>query len=327
MQVEPDTAATTFRTRDPVSFQNAVRSSFVPLRFEAPDTARFAGSIVTAWTDGMMLAEITASSAHVERTVEAIALGGSGLYKLSLLLAGSGLLVQNGRSAVMGPGDLLFYETSRPYSLSFDGQFRNLVMLFPKDRLGIPTALADTLTAVPLGGQHPLVGAISSFFAQSAPQLPTLSDRTSAQLATATVDLVAVMLGAILDLDTEPRRERPNLLQSIRRHIMENLGSRNLTPHSIAAAHYISVRRLHALFEKHGSTVGTWIRTQRLERCREDLINPALAQRGIADIAARWGFPDGAHFSRAFRAAYGVPPSEYRHFANCGDALARVPAG
>src|SRR5215218_2025065 len=96
MRIEPDMAATTFRTQDPMTFQDAVRSSFVPLRFEAPDTARFAGSIVTAWTDGMMLAEITASSAHVERTVEAIALGGSGYYKLSLLLSGSGLLVQNG---------------------------------------------------------------------------------------------------------------------------------------------------------------------------------------------------------------------------------------
>jgi methylphosphotriester-DNA--protein-cysteine methyltransferase len=27
---------------------------------------------------------------------------------------------------------------------------------------------------------------------------------------------------------------------------------------------------------------------------------------------ARWGFTDPAHFSRAFRAAYGMPPAEYR---------------
>jgi AraC-like DNA-binding protein len=32
-------------------------------------------------------------------------------------------------------------------------------------------------------------------------------------------------------------------------------------------------------------------------------------------IAARWGLTSAAHFSRAFRAAYGVSPLEYRHSA------------
>jgi AraC-like DNA-binding protein len=29
-------------------------------------------------------------------------------------------------------------------------------------------------------------------------------------------------------------------------------------------------------------------------------------------VGARWGFPDGATFNRAFRAFYGLPPGEYR---------------
>jgi AraC-like DNA-binding protein len=32
----------------------------------------------------------------------------------------------------------------------------------------------------------------------------------------------------------------------------------------------------------------------------------------VSAIAARWGLMDAAHFSRAFRAAYGLPPAEYR---------------
>jgi AraC-like DNA-binding protein len=32
----------------------------------------------------------------------------------------------------------------------------------------------------------------------------------------------------------------------------------------------------------------------------------------VSAIAARWGLVDPAHFSRRFRAAYGVPPLEYR---------------
>ncbi|GAA2788117.1 hypothetical protein GCM10010470_23340 [Saccharopolyspora taberi] len=58
-----------------------------------------------------------------------------------------------------------------------------------------------------------------------------------------------------------------------------------------------------------------WIRQRRLERCRRDLTNPHLRQRPVHAIAARWGFTDPAHFSRIFRAAYGLSPSDYRHNA------------
>ena len=37
------------------------------------------------------------------------------------------------------------------------------------------------------------------------------------------------------------------------------------------------------------------------ERCRRDLVNPALADRPVAAIASRWGFVDAAHFSRVFQ--------------------------
>ena len=55
-----------------------------------------------------------------------------------------------------------------------------------------------------------------------------------------------------------------------------------------------------------------WIRGRRLERCRRDLADPALASRPVAAIAARWGFSSAADFSRAFRAVHGLPPAEYR---------------
>jgi AraC-like DNA-binding protein len=52
-----------------------------------------------------------------------------------------------------------------------------------------------------------------------------------------------------------------------------------------------------------------------LERSRRDLLDPALRARPVSAIAARHGFTEPAHFSRAFRAAYGRPPGEYRRLA------------
>ncbi|MEV6342924.1 helix-turn-helix transcriptional regulator [Actinoplanes sp. NPDC051851] len=77
---------------------------------------------------------------------------------------------------------------------------------------------------------------------------------------------------------------------------------------AVAAAHHISVRRLHQLFRHEPLTVAAQIRHDRLERCRDDL---AAGRGTVSAIAARWGFGDPAHFSRLFRAAYGCPPREY----------------
>jgi AraC-like DNA-binding protein len=76
------------------------------------------------------------------------------------------------------------------------------------------------------------------------------------------------------------------------------------------------VRYLHKLFQGQDDTVAGWIRQRRLDHCRRDLMDPAAQTQGIGAIAARWGLPDAAHFSRIFKAAYGVSPTEYRwlHF-------------
>ena len=49
------------------------------------------------------------------------------------------------------------------------------------------------------------------------------------------------MLSAILDVESNPRNPHELLLQKIYAHINTNLGSSDLTPGSIAAAHYLSL--------------------------------------------------------------------------------------
>jgi AraC-like DNA-binding protein len=108
-----------------------------------------------------------------------------------------------------------------------------------------------------------------------------------------------------------------------RAFIEEHLGDPDLTPPAVAAAHYVSVRYLHKLFETQEASVAEWIRQRRLERCRRDLLDSALSALPVNAIAARWGLLNAAHFSRAFRAAYGTAPGEYRRLAAQRTALAR----
>jgi AraC-like DNA-binding protein len=98
----------------------------------------------------------------------------------------------------------------------------------------------------------------------------------------------------------------------VRAFIEARLPAPDLSPATVAAAHHISVRYLHRLFDDETHSVAGWIRQRRLERCRANLLDPSLAGRSVAGIAARWGFTNAAHFSRLFRDAYGLPPGEYR---------------
>ncbi|MEW2530288.1 helix-turn-helix domain-containing protein [Streptomyces sp. NPDC047071] len=88
-----------------------------------------------------------------------------------------------------------------------------------------------------------------------------------------------------------------------------------MRPAAVAAHHHISVRTLHLLFREEPDTVAVTIRRRRLERCHADLTDPGQRHRTITEIAARWGLHRSADFSRVFRSAYGLPPTEVRGLA------------
>ncbi|MEV7015945.1 helix-turn-helix domain-containing protein [Streptomyces sp. NPDC093991] len=124
------------------------------------------------------------------------------------------------------------------------------------------------------------------------------------------VSLLAARLGNQGSLPTEVRRNA--LLTWINAFIDHHLADPALDPAAVAAHHHISLRTLHQLFRSEPETVAATIRRRRLERCRAGLTDPGLRHRTIGETAPRWGFRHAADFSRAFRRAYGMPPTEVR---------------
>jgi AraC-like DNA-binding protein len=170
------------------------------------------------------------------------------------------------------------------------------------------------LSAVRIPGARG-VGALSSqFLTQLARRMDELSPSDTALLSTLTLDVLTAALASALDThDALPARTRRRALMArIHAFILRNLGDAQLTPSAIAAAHHISLRYLHKLFQQDGLTVAGWVRERRLEKCRTDLADPRLRARSINAIAARWGFAGPAHFSQTFRAAYGLSPRQFR---------------
>lgn len=65
-----------------------------------------------------------------------------------------------------------------------------------------------------------------------------------------------------------------------------------LTPEQMAAPVNMSTRYLHKLFEGEHQTVALYLRSLRLQSARDELLDPPLAHRSIAEIAHDCGFDD-----------------------------------
>lgn len=299
-------------TLDFPAFRTAVSESFVPLKVTSERPEPFAGSIRHVAAEDVHFSIVSATEHAVERTPELVAGDDRRFYKLGVQLAGTGLLVQGNRETLLEPGSVAIYATDRPYSLMFDGSSRTFVMMFPSRLLDLPHRAVGELTATPLGAAGGMGDLVGTYLASLAGRLDLLAGPTGERLARNAVDMAAAMLSNELAAGRVEVNPRERLFAEITRFIDANLGSPDLDPAAIAAAHFISPRYLHALFHEHGATVSTWVRRRRLEECRLRLADPAFDGRSISSVAADWGFTDAAHFSRVFRAEFRCSPRDLR---------------
>lgn len=292
-------------------FRAAVNDSFVPLQVTSSHASTFAGSIDAVTIDEVHVTGVRATDHTVERTPALIAADHAAFYKIGFMINGAGLLVQDGRDALLRPGDLAVYDTSRPYSLTFEADFRTLVIMVPRARFDLP-ALSD-LTAVTFRGDRGLPAMIGPFLRSLADGMDKVTGTTGRRMVQHTLDLLATTFAAeIGDVSGSPADPHRDQLQRIDAFIDDHLGDPDLSPGMIAAAHFISVRHLHGMFQHRAATVSGEIKARRLARCHRDLLDPACAREAVAAIFTRWGFTDPASFGRAFKSAYGVSPGRLR---------------
>ena len=102
------------------------------------------------------------------------------------------------------------------------------------------------------------------------------------------------------------------LLSRIKSDLRCRLSDPNLTPSEIARTHRISKRHLHSLFASTSTTLGAWIRQERMARAYGALTDARFDQLSITEVALREGFNDIPHFSRQFKARFGLTPAVAR---------------
>jgi AraC-like DNA-binding protein len=224
-------------------------------------------------------------------------------------LRGRSVIEQGGRGATFAVDELSSWDSSRPFRAQHLEPFELLLVAMPKALLGARVDAICRQTARRLPATSPLSAMTTQFLRQtwSALEEPAVN---RGDLADALVALVR----AVHSQDPGAPRVAPGMvvLEQAKAYADAHLGDPDLGPETLARAHYVSTRYLQKLFAREGLTVSEWVRLRRLEACRRDLCDPALAHEPISEIARRWGLPNPAHFSRLFRETYGCTPSELR---------------
>ncbi|MEU6102706.1 helix-turn-helix domain-containing protein [Streptomyces flaveolus] len=249
-------------------------------------------------------------------TARLIAPGDDEYLVVMLLDGGVADVEQDGRELHLRPGEIVFCDSTRPSRITFRRPFRATSLVLPRRLMGLREPDLRRLTATAIGPDTLLGSLLPPLLARLADTAAVCPPGTGEALARSVVDLLTVLIeerraGEAADAPTAAQA----WLTRIRDHIDRHLADPGLTPEAVAAAHQISVRYLHRLFQAEDTTVGRWIQRRRLEECRRELARRDAADRTVAAVARRWGFTNATHFSRVFRAAYGMSPGEWRDSA------------
>ncbi len=98
-------------------------------------------------------------------------------------------------------------------------------------------------------------------------------------------------------------------MQRVLAYLHDNL-DQPLNLERLAEVAHLSPYHWHRVYHAlYGEPVAATLRRLRLGRASGELAN---GTRSVAEIARRWGYPNVQSFTRAFRSAYGMSPSQYR---------------
>ncbi|HEX7988509.1 MAG TPA: helix-turn-helix domain-containing protein [Duganella sp.] len=291
-----------------------IHAADIWLDMPAEQAQGFAGALATRAVGALTVSQVAGKAYRVRRQTPLH----EGVKREWLLVAiqcqGGSRLRQLGRDSALAPGDIALYSTAQPYRLEFDGAFRQTVIGFPAAPLRALCPAIDGLVGRAMSGRRPQVALLAAMAeCHFETDYGALPDQAGVHAVSA---LSATLAGCAV---SEPVREdatRSKLsqyhLQRLRQFAMSRLGDSELSVRDVAVALNISTAHIHRLFSGQPHTFSAWLWHTRLQQCHLALANPAFSGLSISQIAFKYGFAHASHFSRAYRAQFGITPSARR---------------
>ena len=302
------------RTDRPAYWIDAICDAYVQLECEPlADDGGVDGEIRVDTLATLELSRVTATAQHVRRTAAKIARSTEDYFLVSIQTVGQGMVLQDGRSASLAPGDFALYDSTRPYDLVFDGDFQQYVLMLPGAMLRSELRDTQRLTGQRVAGTRGAGHLMISMINTLAQDIGTLEPESAVAVAASVTNILIAGLRALPGAQPAPLSHRAAFhLEQIKAYALQHLDEPDLNVGRIARDLRMSVSSVHRGFAAEATSISDWIWARRLDRVQRDLCEPGLRGRSVSQCAYARGFNDAAHFSRAFRARFGCSPREFR---------------
>ena len=273
----------------------------------------FYGNIACTDYGGLRFATFTSTPHRIVRRPSHIGRSNSAHYLVSLQRSGIGRMQQANQSCELQAGDIGIVDGARPFSVLFPQAVNRAVAVIPSAMLN---SRAPWLRNRPIGRMkhdpelHPMlrmtIERLTSPTCQSTDEAELLADNLCNLVALLTSHTTSEQNAA-----QERLCEIERMLAFIRRHLSDP----DLSPQALARYLKVSIRTVHNRFEAVETSFGRALLELRLDEAQRALADPRQAIYSVTQIAYGVGFHDLSHFSKAFRAKYGISPKHYRKVA------------
>jgi AraC-like DNA-binding protein len=290
----------------------------VTAELEPERRPQFSGEFSLRKIGTASLIELRASPYQVKRTAADIARAPGASLCIYQQLGGGGWFGVNGSGEfTLRQGNFATSHTDVPYRtgpIAADG-FHLRILKLPAADLIAPHPDLHNLFPKPFYSQTSLTPLLESCFSDLTEADGGGDPIITAPLVEALAQLALIERGLVRPASRAAMGAiRVGHLSLARRLITRHLSNAALSPAFVAELLRISVRHLYALFEATGMSFAQTVTAQRIGESRR-LLKEA-PDRSISQIAFASGFESLATFYRAFQAAHGASPGDFRAQGN-----------
>jgi AraC-like DNA-binding protein len=294
-------------------FRDVVESFYIPIGLACDKPEKF-----NAWVKGNELGGVSVgtcflSEQRVSRKREHIVRSEDDRIKLIMPLAGAIASSQDSNSTVIRPGEFYVTDPTRTYEECIVEDMTFVYMLLPRDHVVSQVGLIERITATRFDLTQPYARLAADFVKNLISVANSLTETQAKHAASIATDLITMVLwehaGGVPSHSTI---HRSTLFHRAKTFIDEHLEDWGLSLAKVAAAVGVSTRYLSGLLAEGGFSYQRYVLEQRLCHSAKKLVDPRLVHLTIEQVARECSFGNSAHFSRAFRARFGMSPREYR---------------
>lgn len=274
-----------------------------------------AGSFSSRFFGALSLGRTTFNAQRYRRDQRLVRRSGlHDFYLVQLRVSGETVGDCDGSAIAIQPGDVTVFDLGRTWSSSASPGV-TLSTVVPREPID-KAARGGRLHGAVLKASSPVTQLLADFIS-GLYQLPASVDGADAlAIEEAAVALMASTLGRHAFDEVSDDRVRSHIL---RRRVLDfidaNLTELDLSPALLTSRFRVSRAHLYRLFAADGGVMST-IRNRRLNAAYRELRRTSGAMRSITEIAHEFGFSSSSHFLGAFRARFGMAPSEARSEAS-----------